>query len=128
MRSEAGLPTDTELTILNVLWTRGPSTVRDVYRVLNETRKTGYTTVLKLMQIMTEKGMIQPDKTVRPQVFSLTRTQKQTQGQLLRHLLDRAFSGSTGNLVLQALSTQKATPEERKRIREYLDRLEDKSS
>jgi len=127
MRSNTTLPTDAELNILSVIWSKGPSTVREVFHVLNQTRKTGYTTVLKLMQIMTDKGLIQCDKTVRPQVYSLIHSQKQTQKQLLRHLLDRAFSGSTGNLVLQALSAKKATPEERKQIREYLDRLEGES-
>ena len=117
-------PTDAELEILRVLWTRGASTVREVFRELSLSREIGYTTVLKLMQIMTSKGLVRRDETVRPQIYQVARSQGQTQRQLLRHLLDRAFSGSPGNLVLQALSTKKTTPQERRQIRELLDELE----
>ena len=117
-------PTDAELQILRVLWSRGASTVREVFRELSLGREIGYTTVLKLMQIMTDKGLVRRDETVRPQVYQVARSQGQTQRQLLRHLLDRAFSGSPGNLVLQALSTKKTTPQERRQIRELLDELE----
>lgn len=117
-------PTDAELEILQVLWTLGPSTVRDVFRQLTTAREIGYTTVLKLMQIMTDKGLVVRDETVRPQVYQVTRSEGHTQRQLLRHLLDRAFSGSPGNLVLQALSTKKTTAQERRQIRELLDALE----
>ena len=117
-------PTDAELEILGVLWSRGPSTVREVYRTLNESRETGYTTVLKLMQIMTDKGLLSRDTTVRPQVYQAVQSEARTQRQLLHDLLNRAFQGSPGKLVLQALSTKKATPEERRKIRELLDRLE----
>ncbi len=117
-------PTDAELEILRVLWTRGASTVRDIFREISDARDVGYTTVLKLMQIMTDKGLLIRDETVRPQVFEVARSQDDTQRQLLRHLLDRAFSGSPGNLVLQALSTKKTTPQERRQIREMLDELE----
>ena len=79
------------------------------------------------MQIMTEKGLVRRDETVRPQVYRASRTEKNTQRQLLRDLQDRAFSGSSGSLVLQALSTKKTTAEERKQIREMLDRLEEES-
>ena len=117
-------PTDAELEILRVLWTRGASTVREVFRELSLGREIGYTTVLKLMQIMTDKGLLRRDENVRPQVYQVTRSKGHTQRQLLRHLLDRAFSGSPGNLVLQALSTKKTTAQERRRIRELLDQLE----
>ena len=117
-------PTDGELEILTVLWQRGPSTVREVFRVLNETRETGYTTILKLMQIMTEKGLLERDESVRPQVYSAARTEKHTQKQLMGDLVERAFGGSPGNLVLQALSSRKTTPEEREQIRKLLDQLE----
>ncbi len=120
-------PTDAELEILRVLWTRGSSTVREVFRELATRREIGYTTVLKLMQIMTDKGLVRRDETVRPQMYQVVRSQRHTQRQLLRHLLDRAFSGSPGNLVLQALSTKKTTPQERRRIRELLDELERES-
>jgi predicted transcriptional regulator len=117
-------PTNAELEILRVLWQRGPSTVREVFHALRQTRSTGYTTVLKLMQIMTDKALLQRDTTVRPQVYEAIHSQGQTQRQLLGDLLDRAFSGSPGKLVLQALSEKKTTPEERREIRKLLDELE----
>lgn len=117
-------PTDAELAILQVLWEDGPNTVRGVYRRLNESRETGYTTVLKLMQIMTDKGLVLRDTDVRPQVYRAATSQRNTQSQLVGHLLDRAFSGSPGNMVLQALSTKKASADERRQIRDLLDRLE----
>jgi predicted transcriptional regulator len=117
-------PTDAELEILRVLWERGPSTVREVFQTLQQTRDTGYTTVLKLMQIMTDKGLVQRDKAVRPQIYEAIYSQGQTQRQLLGDLLDRAFSGSPGKLVLQALSEKQTTAEERRAIRRLLDQLE----
>ncbi len=117
-------PTDAELEILRVLWERGPSTVREVFGELSRTRDLGYTTVLKLMQIMTDKGLVRRDENVRPQIYQVSQPRHQTQRQLLKHLLDRAFSGSPGNLVLQALSTRKTTPQERRQIRQMLDQLE----
>lgn len=117
-------PTDAELAILRVIWEHGPSTVRQVFERMSADQDVGYTTVLKFMQIMTDKGLLDRDTTVRPQVFKVARSERQTQRQLLRDLLDRAFSGSPGNLVLQALSSRKSTPEERRQIRELLDRLE----
>ena len=119
-------PTDGELSILQALWTLGPATVREVHRHLSQTRETGYTTVLKLMQIMTEKDLLTRDETVRPQVYRPTRSQRQTQRQLLRDLADRVFQGSPGSLALQALASKKTTPEEREQIRALLDELEGK--
>jgi predicted transcriptional regulator len=84
----------------------------------------GYTTVLKLMQIMRDKGLLECDATVKPQVFKASRPRQQTQKLLLRDLVDRAFDGSPGNLVLQALSTRKSTPEELQQIRAMLDKLQ----
>ncbi len=121
-------PTDAEMAILRVIWERGPSTVRQVYQHLSAQRDTGYTTVLKFMQIMTEKELLVRDASVRPQVFKPARSRRQTQRQLLGDLIDRAFSGSPGNLVLQALSSKKSTPEERQCIRELLDKLEGNGS
>jgi predicted transcriptional regulator len=117
-------PTDAELEILRVVWSLGRATVREVYRALRERRETGYTTVLKLMQIMTEKGLLCRDTTVRPQVYRAVQSEEKTQKQLLHDLLERAFQGSPGKLVLQALSTRKASPEERRKIRALLDKLE----
>ncbi len=127
MAKETKTPTSAELEILGALWRLGPSTVRQVHAELNQVREQGYTTVLKFMQIMTEKGLLLRDESVRPQVYRPARSQTQTQRQLLRDLADRAFRGSPGNLVLQALSAKKTTPEDRQRIRELLDRLEEGS-
>jgi predicted transcriptional regulator len=117
-------PTPAELEILQVLWETGPATVRDVFLTLSERAGTGYTTVLKLMQIMAEKGLLKCNKKVRPQVYRTAQTKQKTQRQLIGDLLDRAFSGSPGKLVLQALSSRRATSEERQQIRELLDKLE----
>ena len=116
--------TDAELLILDVIWENGPSTVRQVYQILSEKQDMGYTTVLKFMQIMTEKGLLERDTTVRPQLFTPTQPQQQTQKALLRDLLDRAFSGSPGTLALQALSMRKSTSEELQEIRTLIDKIE----
>ena len=120
-------PTDAELEILRVIWGRGPSTVREVHAELNAKRETGHTTALKLMQIMTDKGLLRRDESRRPQIYEPVRSKHQTQRQLIGDLLDRAFSGSPGHLVLQALSAKKTTSEERRQIRDLLDRLERES-
>ena len=117
-------PTDAEFNILGVIWERGSATVREVFNHLSEKQEVGYTTVLKLMQIMTEKELLQRDSSVRPQVFSAARPKQQTQKLLLRELLDRAFSGSPGSMVLQALSMRKSSPEELQEIRDMLDKLD----
>jgi predicted transcriptional regulator len=117
-------PTDSELGILRVLWQRGPSTVRDVYDELNRFSPTGYTTVLKLLQIMTEKGLVVRDETLRAHIYEARHSEQKTQRQLLTDLADRAFGGSATKLVMQALSGKKATAEELDAIRELLDRLE----
>jgi predicted transcriptional regulator len=116
-------PTAAELEILRALWRLGPSTVRDVHEALRE-RRVGYTTVLKLLQIMTEKGLVKRDESQRAHVYEARVPQEQTETQLVRDLVDRAFGGSPGRLVMQALSSRKATPEERDRIRQLLDELE----
>jgi len=122
-KSTPSQPTSGELEILRVLWHRGRSTVRDVHEALRE-RRVGYTTVLKLLQIMTEKGLVKRDESQRAHVYEARVPQEQTETQLVRDLVDRAFGGSPGRLVMQALSSRKATPEERDRIRQLLDELE----
>jgi predicted transcriptional regulator len=117
-------PTGAELDILRILWDRGPSTVRDVHEILNKAKPTGYTTVLKLMQIMAEKGSVRRDENQRAHVYSARRPQEQTQQQLVGDLLDRAFGGSASELVMQALSAGKTTPEELSKIRQLLDEYE----
>ncbi|GMU20053.1 MAG: transcriptional regulator [Phycisphaerae bacterium] len=121
-------PTDAELAILRVLWQRGPSTVRQVHDELNRAQSTGYTTVLKFLQIMTEKGLVTRDDSSRTHVYQARRAEDQTQRQLVRDLLDRAFSGSARKLILQALSVKKASPEELAEIRSLLDQLEREQS
>jgi len=113
-------PTDTELTILRVLWTRGPSTVREVAEVMG--REAGYTTVLKLLQIMTEKGLVVRDESSRTHIYAAASTEDQTQRHLVGDLLTRVFDGSAAKLVVQALAASKASPEELDEIRKLLDK------
>jgi predicted transcriptional regulator len=117
-------PTDAELAILRVLWERGPSTVRQVYEVLSEERELGYTTALKMLQIMDEKGLVQREITDRVHIFSATQTQSETQRTLLDDLLDKAFGGSSLSLVMQALATRKASRKDLAEIRKMLDQAE----
>jgi len=120
-------PTDAELAILRVLWERGASTVREVTDALQEDRGTGYTTALKLLQIMTEKGLVRREDSQRTHVFEAVLPAEATQRQLVNDLLERAFGGSAQQLVVQALSAKKASREELAEIRRMLDELERKS-
>jgi len=124
MMSKQPRPTEAELTILRVLWEHGPHSVREIQKILNEAKPTGYTTVLKLLQIMTEKGHVDRDESQRPQVYRARHSREQTQTQLLRDLLQRAFGGSVKTLVLQALATRKSTREELEAIEKLLDKME----
>ncbi len=117
-------PTDAELAILRVIWEQGPSTVRQIQQVLDRVRPTGYTTVLKLLQIMTEKGLVRRDESERSHVYRARFSEARTQRQLLGDLLDRAFAGSTSRLVMQALNSRKASAEELAAIRKLLDEWE----
>ena len=117
-------PTDAELAILRVLWSRGPSTVRQVHDDLSQENPTGYTTVLKLMQIMTEKGLVFRDESQRAHIYATRLSEQKTQRQLVSDLLDRAFGGHAAALVAQALSTKRASKEELSEIRQLLDQLE----
>jgi BlaI family penicillinase repressor len=114
-------PTDAELAILRILWDRGASTVRQVHEVLLRTRPAAYTTALKLLQIMTEKGLVRRDETDRTHIYHARLSEEQTQRQLVRDLVDRAFGGSASKLVLQALATRRATAEELGEIRKLID-------
>ena len=128
MPTDRPQPTPAELSILRVLWRRGKSTVRDVQEELNRDRPgdspSGYTTVLKLMQIMTDKGLVRRDESQRTHVYEARSSEEHTQRRLVNDLLDRAFGGSAQKLVLQALSAKKASPQEIAEIRSLLDELE----
>ena len=124
MSQSARLPTDAELEILRVLWARGPSTVREVQEALSERREVGYTTALKLLQIMHEKGLVRRDESARTHVYEAAVAQESTQNALVGDLMDRAFGGSSSALVLGALSSKPASREELAEIRRLLDELE----
>jgi predicted transcriptional regulator len=114
-------PTEAELAILSVLWTRGPSTVRQVNDAIAATRETGYTTTLKLMQIMAEKGLVTRDESDRTHVYTARGSQDETQRALVSDLVDRAFGGSAAALVLQALQSGDTSPQELAEIGRLID-------
>ena len=123
-RPKSSKPTDAELSILKVLWRKGPSTVRDVQEALSVERRTGYTTALKLLQIMTGKGLVHRDETSRAHVYQPSSSEEETQQQIVGDLLDRVFGGSAMKLVLHSLTSQQATPQGIQQIREMLTKLE----
>src|SRR5689334_9278778 len=123
-RAKLPRPTDAELDILRVLWARGACTVRDVQETLNEVKPTGYTTVLKLMQIMTDKGLVRRDEQQRAHVYEAQLAQEQTQRQLVSDLVERVFNGSASGLVMQALASKKTSASELSEIRRILDEVE----
>ena len=120
-RRDPPRPTDAELAILGVLWRDGPCTVEQVRAALERSRPTGYTTALKLLQIMGEKGLVERDESKRSHVYRPSLAEGETQRQLVDDLMERAFGGSAGRLVMQALSTDRATPEEIEAIRRLID-------
>ena len=122
-RSNTPRPTDAELAILTVLWSRGPSTVRDVHDELSQSQDTGYTTVLKLLQIMGEKGLVTRVSPTRPHVYRAT-AEAGVKRRLVADLLDKVFDGSAMNLVMQALSARPASRDELRQLRELLDGME----
>jgi predicted transcriptional regulator len=117
-------PTDAELAILRVLWSRGPSTVRQVLDELAGERSTGYTTVLKLLQIMTDKDLVARDETDRTHVYEARYSEADTQRQLVDDLLDRAFGGSARQLVMSALSSRKTSRRDLAEIRRLIEERE----
>jgi BlaI family penicillinase repressor len=121
MAKEPPRPTDAELEILTVLWSLGPATVRAVHEVIIQRRPAQYSTVLKFMQIMAEKGLVRRDETERAHVYEAARSRERTQRQLAGDLLERAFSGSAKALLIGALSARKATREELAEMRKLLD-------
>jgi predicted transcriptional regulator len=121
MRPTLPRPTDAELAILRVMWDLGPCTVRQVHHALADERETGYTTTLKLMQIMAEKGLVVRDESSRSHIYKAKATQEHTLRQIVSDLVDRAFGGSAAALVLQALSTKPASPEELREIQQLIN-------
>jgi BlaI family transcriptional regulator, penicillinase repressor len=121
------VPTNAELEILQELWRDGPQTVRDVYDAVREGRDIGYTTVLKTLQVMAEKGLVTRDETDRSHVYRAAVPESAVKRRLVSDLLDRAFDGSAAGLVMQALSAKRATPEEIGLIRDMLDSMKDTS-
>lgn len=119
-------PTDSELEILNILWEKGPSTVRDVHEVLERSKEAGYTTTLKLMQIMHDKKLLVRDETARSHVYTANISQQKTQGQLVKKFIDNVFNGSASQLVMQALGNHKANIKELDEIRNLLAEMEKK--
>lgn len=124
MSREAPRPTDAELEILTVLWSRGPSTVRQVHEVINRRKPTQYSTVLKFMQIMVEKGLLRRDDRQRAHIYEAAQAREWTQQQLAGDLLQRAFGGSAKNLLMGALSARKASKQELAELRKLLDEYE----
>jgi len=121
-------PTDRELAILGALWERGPSTVREVHEALHQDDEdeTGYTTTLKLMQIMVEKGsLVREEEDGRRHIYRPAVSEERTQKQLVQNLLDRVFAGSAEKLVMRALSARKVAPHELKRIRKMIEEMEE---
>jgi predicted transcriptional regulator len=121
MASRPPKPTDGELEILTVLWSIGPATVREVYNVISRRRPAQYSTVLKFMQIMAEKGLVRRDETARAHIYEAARPREWTQQQLAGDLLERAFSGSAKALLMGALSARKATDQELAEMRKLLE-------
>lgn len=120
MNETLGKPSPTELEILRILWEDGPSTVRQVYERLSETRQIGYTGALKFLQIMTGKGSVRRDETERAHVYEAVQPAAKTKRQLVGDLLDKAFAGSASQLVMHALSGRKTSKEELDEIRKIL--------
>ena len=117
-------PTDAELAILRVLWNRGPSTVRQVQDELSKSKKTGYTTVLKFMQIMVDKGLLRRDDSPYAHIYEARVPREQTQRKIVADIVDRVFEGSMSRLVMQALEAKHATSEELAEIRKVLKKYE----
>ena len=126
-KSTTPKPTVMELAILRVLWERGPATVREVHEVLDGSKATGYTTVLKLLQIMTAKGMVIRNEDERAHVYEARLPAESTKRQLVSDLVQRAFSGSASQLMMHALSGKKTPPAEIEEIRRMLDEHERKT-
>ena len=119
-------PTESEYQILEILWTKGPSSVRLVNEVINQTKETGYTTTLKIMQIMHEKGLVERDTSSRSHIYKAALSEDKTRSQMLQSFLDKTFKGSAMSLVMQTLGNHQTSQEELKQIKDLISKLEDK--
>jgi BlaI family penicillinase repressor len=119
--SKIASPTSAELAILRVLWNHGPATVRQINDIMRADREIGYSTTLKMVQIMTEKGLLVKDESVRPQIFRPARAEARTQLQLIDDLIQRAFGGSASQLVLRAAAAKRITAKELAEIKDLID-------
>ena len=117
-------PTDSELEILNILWEKQEATVREIHDELAITKEAGYTTTLKLMQIMFEKGLLSRDASSKTHIYKAAVSKEQTQGQIMKRVIDNVFNGSAMQMVMQALGNHKASKDELDQIREYLKEVE----
>jgi len=126
-RSPAQQPTDVELQILRVLWEQSPRTARQIHNALLGERETNYSTTVKMLSVMLEKGLVKRDETVTPQAYRPASAQKVTQKKMLKDLIQKVYDGSASSLVIQALSTRKSTPEELAAIQKLLDDLQEGS-
>jgi len=119
-------PTESELEILQILWEKGDCTVRDVHEILTRNKEAGYTTTLKLMQIMHEKGLVKRDTSSKTHIYSALASQQKTQQHLVSKLIDNAFNGSAARLVMQALGNHNSSKDEIEAIKKYLNELDHK--
>ncbi|ATL49443.1 transcriptional regulator [Chitinophaga caeni] len=118
-------PTDSELEILAILWERGASTVRAVHEILEQRKEIGYTTTLKLMQIMHDKGLLTRDASNKTHIYTAAVSREQTREQFLNKMIDTLFGGSASQLVMQALGQHQSSKEELEQIKQYLDKMEE---
>ena len=124
-RTASTQPTEVELQILRILWEHGASTAREIHNHLTEIRDTNYSTTVKMLSVMLDKKLVTRDETVRPQLFQPAATRDRTQRKMLKDLVQKAYDGSVGSLVMQALSSQKSSPVELAEIRRLLNELEE---
>ena len=124
-RAASEQPTEVELQILRILWQAGPSSARQVHNELQKSKQTNYSTTVKMLGVMLEKGLLDRDDSVRPQQFRAAVTRKRAQSKMLRGLINKLYEGSTKSLVMQALSTRKASKQELAEIRSLIDQLEE---
>lgn len=127
MNAKYRRPTEAELELLRVLWDRGPSTVREIHEVVAGSKETGYTTTLKILQKMTDKGLVVRDESKRSHVYQAAVEAENTQRRLVEELIDKAFGGAAEKLVVQALASRKVDPREIETLRKLLDELEEDS-